>query len=180
VVLTPGPPAPEQADRTEVRGSRVGVVDLAATKRAVDSALAGLALSAARLYGDVIMADVPRERLTEAARIVRDHEVTRCDFISVIAGVDTGTQLGTVTIVHGTRSGVWVALRTWAPENDPRIPTLVEVWPGANWHEREAYDMFGIVFEGHPDPRRVFLEADFPGHPMRKSFMAPRSDARGG
>jgi NADH-quinone oxidoreductase subunit C len=160
--------------------SAVRTVDLAGAKQALDSALAGIALGPARLRGDLLMVDVPPDRLVEASRIVRDHDVTRCDFLSVIGGVDTGSQLGTVTIAHGTRSGVWVALRTWAPEADPRIPTLVEVWPGANWHEREAYDMFGIVFEGHPDLRRVFLESDFPGHPLRKSFMPPRSDARGG
>ena len=63
---------------------------------------------------------------------------------------------------------------------DPHVPTLAGVWPGANWCERETYDMFGIVFDGHPDLRRIFLEESFPGHPLRKSFLPPRSDARGG
>jgi NADH-quinone oxidoreductase subunit C len=163
-----------------VLGAREAVPDLPRVKRVLEDALVGVLSTPVRVHGDLLFIDVPRERLVEAALVVRDHEGMLCDFLSVIAGVDTGTQLGTVTIVHGVRSGVWVLLRTWAPENDPRIPTLVEVWPGANWHEREAYDMFGIVFEGHPDLRRVFLEADFPGHPLRKSFMPPRSDARGG
>jgi NADH-quinone oxidoreductase subunit C len=65
-------------------------------------------------------------------------------------------------------------------EMDPHVPTLSGVWPGANWCERETYDMFGIIFDGHPDLRRIFLEESFPGHPLRKSFLPPRSDARGG
>jgi NADH-quinone oxidoreductase subunit C len=174
-----GAALPDPASRGAL-GSRVAPPDLAAAKRALDAALAGIATEPARFRGDLLMVEVPPGKLVDAARIVRDHDGTRCDFLSVIAGVDTGTQLGTVTIAHGTRSGVWVGLRTWVSENDPRIPTLVQIWPGADWHEREAYDMFGITFDGHPDLRRVFLEADFPGHPLRKSFMPPRSDARGG
>ena len=163
-----------------VLGARAAPADLPAVSRALEGALSGLAGEPIRVHGDVLLVEVPRERLVEAARIVRDHEASRCDFLSVIAGVDTGERLGTVTIAHGVRSGVWVLLRTWCDENDAHLPTLVEVWPGANWHEREAYDMFGIVFDGHPDLRRVFLEESFPGHPLRKSFMPPRSDARGG
>jgi NADH-quinone oxidoreductase subunit C len=71
-------------------------------------------------------------------------------------------------------------LRTSCTELDPVVPSLSSVWPGANWCERETYDMFGIVFHGHPDLRRIFLEESFPGHPLRKSFLPPRSDARGG
>jgi NADH-quinone oxidoreductase subunit C len=75
---------------------------------------------------------------------------------------------------------VFAMLRTTCREMDPHVPTLSGVWPGANWCERETYDMFGIIFDGHPDLRRIFLEESFPGHPLRKSFLPPRSDARGG
>lgn len=163
-----------------VLGARSAPPDLAKVKASLDAALRGVASGPASLKGDLLFVDVPRERFLAAARIVRDDAATRCDFLSVISGVDTGERLGTVTIVHGVASGVWVVLKTWCTEADPHLPTLVEVWPGANWHEREVYDMFGIVFDGHPDLRRVFLEETFPGHPLRKSFLAPRSDARGG
>lgn len=163
-----------------VLGARVAPPDLHAVSRALTDALAAFPGTSVRIHDDLLLVDVPRERFVEVARLVRDHESTKCDFISVIAGVDTGEKLGTVTIAHGVRSGVWVLLRTWCTEADPHLPTLVEVWPGANWHERETYDMFGIVFDDHPDLRRVFLEESFPGHPLRKSFMPPRSDARGG
>ena len=163
-----------------VLGARLQAPDLRSAKAALDEALHGIAVAPAEIRNEMLVVDVPRERLVEAARIVRDHEATRCDFLSVIAGIDTGERLLTANVVHGVASGVWVVLRTWCTESDPHLPTLVEVWPGANWQERETYDMFGIVFDGHPDLRRIFLEETFPGHPMRKSFLAPRSDARGG
>jgi len=129
---------------------------------------------------DMIVVDVDRDRLVEVATTLRDDPLTACDLYSTNAGVDTGVELRSVTFVRGTTTHVFVMLRTSCPEKDPRVPTLSGVWPGANWCERETYDMFGITFDGHPDLRRIFLEESFPGHPLRKSFLPPRSDARGG
>ena len=94
--------------------------------------------------------------------------------------MDTGIELRSVTFVRGTATKVFVMLRTSCTELDPHIPSLAGVWVSANWCERETYDMFGIEFDGHPDLRRIFMEESFPGHPLRKSFLPPRSDARGG
>jgi NADH-quinone oxidoreductase subunit C len=129
---------------------------------------------------DMIVIDADRSQLVEIATLVRDDPLTACDLYSTNAGVDTGAELRSVTFVRGITTHVFVMLRTVCSEMDPRIPTLTGVWPGANWCERETYDMFGIVFDGHPDLRRIFLEESFPGHPLRKSFLPPRSDARGG
>jgi NADH-quinone oxidoreductase subunit C len=130
---------------------------------------------------DMVLIEVGREHLVDVARTIRDDPVTRCDLYSVNAGVDLGDgELRSVTFVRGVETRVYVMLRTPCTELDPHVPSLVPIWEGANWPERETYDMFGIVFDGHPDLRRVFLEESFPGHPLRKSFMPPRSDARGG
>jgi NADH-quinone oxidoreductase subunit C len=56
------------------------------------------------------------------------------------------------------------------PEEDPQVPSLVSHWPGANWLEREAWDMFGILFQGHPDLRRILMYDEFEGHPLRKDY----------
>ena len=153
-------------------------IDLAGVAAAVASKL-GTRARVSTLH-DMVVVDVDRERLVEVATALRDDPLTGCDLYSTNAGVDTGAELRSVTFVRGTSTHVFVMLRSSCPETDPRIPTLSGVWPGANWCERETYDMFGITFDGHPDLRRIFLEESFPGHPLRKSFLPPRSDARGG
>ena len=60
------------------------------------------------------------------------------------------------------------------PDDDPRIDSLMPVWEGANWFEREVYDMFGITFDGHPDLRRILLYNGFEGHPLRKDYPQDR------
>src|SRR5438552_7894688 len=108
---------------------------------------------------DMVVLDVEREALVEVARTVRDDPLTRCDLYSINAGVDMGEgELHSVTFVRGTATKVFVMLRTRCTELDPHVPSLAGIWEGANWPERETYDMFGIVFDAHPDLRRVFLE----------------------
>jgi NADH-quinone oxidoreductase subunit C len=153
-------------------------IDLAAARAALAKSLGDRARVS--ILHDMIVVDVDAALLVEVATIVRDDPATRCDLYSVNAGVDTGTELRSVTFVRGTETHVFVMLRTTCDSNEPHVPTLSSVWIGANWCERETYDMFGIVFDDHPDLRRIFLEESFPGHPMRKSFLPPRSDARGG
>ena len=70
------------------------------------------------------------------------------------------------------RNNWLLQIRVKVPNDNPRVPSLVSVYPSANWLERETYDLFGIVFEGHPDLRRILLDDDFFGFPLRKSFRA--------
>ena len=63
-----------------------------------------------------------------------------------------------------------IRVRCQVPANDPSVPTLFELWPGTEFHERETYDMFGIRFDGHPDPSRILMPEDWEGHPLRKDY----------
>jgi NADH-quinone oxidoreductase subunit C len=85
-----------------------------------------------------------------------------------VAGGDTRFQV--VARVGNLATGIGVTLKADLADDDPRVGTWTRVYPGADWHEREAWEMFGIVFEGHPWLRKLYLPADFEGHPLRKDF----------
>ena len=82
-----------------------------------------------------------------------------------------GSRFASVVHLLSVQNNVRLRVRTFCPDDQfPVIASLVEVWPSANWFEREAFDLFGIVFEGHPDLRRILTDYGFVGHPFRKDF----------
>ncbi len=66
------------------------------------------------------------------------------------------------------------AVKVFAPRDEPVFPSVSALWPAANWHEREAYDLLGLRFEGHPNLQRIFLPEDWEGHPLRKDYQFPK------
>ena len=79
--------------------------------------------------------------------------------------------VGRLTAVFTPTDNFDATLKVFAADDEfPVLPSVVEVWPGANWFEREAFDLFGIIFEGHPDLRRILTDYGFVGHPFRKDF----------
>jgi NADH-quinone oxidoreductase subunit C len=79
--------------------------------------------------------------------------------------------LGVVYHLYSYTHGHRIAVKVLVPFENPRVPSVTHLWAGANWHEREAYDLLGIVFEGHPDLRRILLPEDWVGHPLRKEYV---------
>ena len=127
-----------------------------------------------------LTAVVKAEGLAESMRIVRDHPDLRFTQLTDLCGMDySGYQDGAweglrfaavlhlISIAHNVR----LRVRVFCPDDDlPIVPSVTEVWPSANWFEREAFDLYGIVFEGHPDLRRILTDYGFIGHPFRKDF----------
>ncbi|MFN0088491.1 MAG: NADH-quinone oxidoreductase subunit C [Blastocatellia bacterium] len=117
---------------------------------------------------------VRREGLVELMAWLRDEQSLRFDYLSDIAGLDLGEfasprfalSYHLYSLTHNHRLRVKVLLE----EEDPRVPTMWNLWKSANWLEREVYDMFGVTFDGHPDLRRILMPADYEGHPLRKDF----------
>jgi NADH-quinone oxidoreductase subunit C len=66
------------------------------------------------------------------------------------------------------------AVKAYCPRDNPHVPSVADLWPAADWHEREAFDMFGIIFDGHPDLRRILCADDWEGFPLRKDYVFPR------
>jgi len=95
----------------------------------------------------------------------------RFDWASRPEAADVKQRFGVVVHLLSFRKNQRLRLRCFAPdEGMPIVPSLVEIWSSANWYEREAFDLFGIVFEGHPDLRRILTDYGFTGHPFRKDF----------
>ena len=117
---------------------------------------------------------VRREDLPAVGRLLRDDPGLRFELCLGVSGVhypdDTGRELHAVyhllSMTHNRR----VRLEVTCPDDDPHIPSLVPVYPTNDWHERETWDFFGIVFDGHPALTRILMPDDWPGHPQRKDY----------
>ena len=120
---------------------------------------------------DTIVAGCAREKLKDVStRLKADAEVGY-ETLNWIAGVDHHTAFEAVYHVYSWKTNTWIELHVELPKADPVVATVSDVWPAADWHEREAWDMVGIVFTGHPDLRRILLKDDFVGHPLRKDYV---------
>jgi NADH-quinone oxidoreductase subunit C len=117
---------------------------------------------------------IKRDKLPEVARMFRDDPALRFEMCMGVSGVhypeDEGRELHAyypmLSITHNRR----LALEVTCPDDDPHIPSIVSTYPSNNWHEREMYDFFGVIFDGHPALTRVLMPDDWPGHPQRKDY----------
>lgn len=126
------------------------------------------------VHRDQLVLDIVRERLPDVAAALRDDPELRFELCCGVSGVhypdDTGHELHAfyplMSITHNRR----IALEVSCPDSDPHIPSLFGVYPTCDWHERETYDFFGIVFDGHPGLTRIEMPDDWVGHPQRKDY----------
>jgi NADH-quinone oxidoreductase subunit C len=152
------------------------------------SAFAAQGLRAAEFGGQTTIV-VPKDRLHDVLRFLRDDADCAYDLLSDVCGVDYLNYPGAeklpgrfavvynlVSTRHNRRIFIKVHLEptldTHGIADDPalHLPTAFDLWPGAEWNEREVFDMFGIRFDGHPDLRRILLWEDYPAHPLRKDY----------
>lgn len=121
-------------------------------------------------FGDAVIG-VGRDKVLETARELREIGFDR---LGMVTAVDRGEFFTVVYRLQSRSLSSAIFMKTKLSHDEPHIDSLCEVWPAANWQEREVYDLFGIVFDGHPDLRRIMLPADFVGHPLRKDYDDPR------
>ncbi|MEO6095397.1 MAG: NADH-quinone oxidoreductase subunit NuoB [Fibrobacteria bacterium] len=122
----------------------------------------------------VLDAVVVRDDYHALIAFAKDDARFKLDFLIDLTAVDWKDRFEVVVHLQSVEKGHKLFLRCALPHDaHPEIPTLIDLYAGANWHERETFDFFGIRFTGHPDLRRLFLDDDFPGHPLRKDFEDP-------
>jgi len=124
--------------------------------------------------------EIRPENWLEAARTLRDHPELRFEQLTDLCGVDystygdgrwQGLRFCAVTHLLSVSNNCRVRIKVFAGDDDfPVVDSVSEIWPGANWFEREAFDLYGIIFTGHPDLRRILSDYGFIGHPFRKDF----------
>lgn len=122
---------------------------------------------------------VPSERLAELAEVLFRDERLFFDQLSCLTALDNGTTVGTMEVIYHFNSIPYshslvlkvVLARNQEGEPLPEVPTLSHLWRTADWHEREAYDLLGIRFVGHPDLRRILLPTDWEGYPLREDYV---------
>ena len=134
----------------------------------------GAALADAKLDALQPWIGIAPDHTLEVCKFLHDEPGFEFDFLSCLSGVDySNGKLGVVYHLFSMTRKHKIVLRADCTKEKPNIQSVSQIWGTANWHEREAFDMFGIVFDGHPDLRRILCGDDYPGHPLRKDFKVP-------
>ena len=146
-------------------------MDSTALVAKLQEAVPGARLEGAPSIDSQLTVYVRAEDVVDVARALRDHADLRCVFLAELAAVDywpRDPRFEVVYILVSIEHGLRVRLKVPLGAIDPHLPTVTTLWPAANWLEREAWDLFGIAFDGHPDPRRLLMPEDWEGYPLRK------------
>jgi NADH-quinone oxidoreductase subunit C len=132
----------------------------------------GAAVLSKSIAHDELTVDIARDKIVETLTFLRDDPQCRFEVLIDICGVDWPSRANRFDVVYhllSPRLNQRIRLKLQTDESTP-VASTVEVFPAANWFEREAYDMYGILFSGHPDLRRLLTDYGFQGHPLRKDF----------
>jgi NADH-quinone oxidoreductase subunit C len=150
----------------------------------------GLKIRLEARFGDVLTGPIRQRHdetelrigpgdVADVLRSLHDEPAFNFQMLSDLAGVDTGAHMQVVYHLWSATTQDWLrVIADGLSREDPRAPSVTFLWKGAEWMEREAYDMFGIVFEGNRDLRRIYMPPDYTSFPLRKDFYLPDDAAR--
>lgn len=128
-----------------------------------------------KTFRDELTVYVEKDSIEKVSKFLRDDEEMAFDFLSDLCGVDNtridnSNTFEVVYHLYSLKRNHRVRLKVQIPASKPNVRTVTNIWNTANWHEREAYDMFGIIFDGHPCLERILTPDGFEGHPLRKDY----------
>jgi len=128
---------------------------------------------------DMLTIEVTKEDIRPLFQFLKDHKELQVNFLTTLCGIhfpeQTGKELGVVYHMHSWVNNIRLRVKCFVPIENPTIPSVADIYASANWQERETYDFFGIIFEGHPDLRRILNVDHMTYFPLRKEY--PLEDA---
>ncbi|MBS4056377.1 MAG: NADH-quinone oxidoreductase subunit C [Bacteroidales bacterium] len=116
---------------------------------------------------------VQTDKVFDVCYSLRDNDKFQFDYLMCLTGMDLGEDVGVVYHLYSMKFKHKVVLKVVAPKADPKVPSVEMLWKTADWHEREAYDLMGVQFEGHRNLIRILCPYDWEGHPLRKDYETP-------
>ena len=138
----------------------------------------GQTLLANEPQGDELFVSVKPASIADIMPFLHDDETCRFDYIRCLCGVDYPDNVTVVYHLFSTSSAAKITVKACVPKTKPSIASVTNIWAGADWHERETAEMFGLTFVGHPDPRKLLLTDDNDTFPLRKEFKLDYGDGR--
>lgn len=137
-------------------------------------------------FGDLVteLVDVPQtdpyirvlpSAVFDICHSLRDDAGLEFDYLMSLSGTDLGEQLGVVYHLYSMQLRHKIVIKTEVSKENPLVPSVERLWRSADWHEREAWDLLGIRFDGHHNHIRILLPYDWEGHPLRKDYQAPET-----
>ncbi len=117
---------------------------------------------------------VEAEGITDVCNYLKDTEVLQFDSLMNLAGHDPDgeSDLSVIYHLYSTQLDHYITLKVFVVREHGQVGSVANIYRTADWHEREAYDLYGITFDGHPDLKRILLEEDWEGHPLKKDYVA--------
>ena len=116
---------------------------------------------------------VKPQKIDEICQFLRDDDALHFDYLTLLSGLDLKENLGIVYHLFSMKHKHRLVVKTQVSKENPTLPTIERIWRTADWHEREAYDMFGIIFNGHHNLIRILCPYDWEGYPLRKDYKEP-------
>lgn len=157
----PPPPDPRAVAAKEVADRIKATVTAALGENAVEE-------TGAAHFDPMVL--IKKEYWLKAVELLRTHSDWKLNYVELMAGTDFPNYIEVVIYVQSTELKHFVCLKTRTERERAEVPSIVPIFPGVNWEEREIYDLLGVTFTNHPDLRRIMMWDDFPGYPLRKDY----------
>jgi NADH-quinone oxidoreductase subunit C len=114
---------------------------------------------------------IKNEKWHDVARLLKTHDELAFDYLSLSLGVDYETHMESIVYLYSYKHGYNVCAKVKTDRDQPKVASVMDIWAGADWFERETYDLLGIVYEGHKNLKRILLPDNWVGHPLRKDYV---------